>query len=464
MKKGFKIEYLVYIYIVISPFLDALSCMYRVWFPNALLSPLMVIRPIIPIILALYIFARDKSVRKPLIISGIVYVLYGVGHLLIFRKLLTGISYGSIFQEGLYVFNYTYMIYILFIIMYFSKREQLPHLKKALFVMLCSYLLLIYVSILTKTSLPTYVEGTGYRSWFVSGNSLCTALLLLFSVFVADMFKKKNLKYLIVFVLLGLYLMFLVGTRTGLFGFVLVFAAYIGFKLFVAFKHKVQFNRNRVIIILGVIVLFTLLAFKVGSSTIERRREMQAMVDDIIDINNNYEVAHVTGDTTKIVYSINHDLVPEGQLSEEQKKAYLDMYDACNKLKLNSNNYRIQQLIYNYYLVKEQHNILYILFGNGHVNLYGEMILEMEIPFILFNFGILGFLLYVFPLVYLLYKGIKYIFGHQKFLMENYYMNLFGLLLAFGLACIAGYVLYSSTCVLIMICILGLLEEQGDII
>ena len=463
-KREFKIEYLVYLYIIISPFLDAFSCMYREWFPNVHLSPVMFIRPIIPIILMLYIFARDKSVRKPLIISGFIYAIYGVVHMLIFRKLLTGVSYGTFFQEGMYVFNYTYMIYILFIIMYFSKREQLPHLRRALFIMLCNYLLLIYVSIITKTSLPTYIEGTGYRSWFISGNSLCTSLLLLFSVFVSGMFKRKNIKYLIIFVLLGVYLMFLVGTRTGLYGFVLVFSFYIVMKMFMAFKQKIQFNKNRIIILLGVIVVFGLLAFKLGSSTLERRREINAMVDDIVDINNNFEVAHVTGTTTKFVYDIKHDQVEDGLLSEAQKNAYLDMYETCNKLKLKSNSYRIQQLIYNYYLVKEQKNLLYILFGNGHVNLYGEMILEMEIPFILLNFGILGFILYVFPLLYLCYKGFMYIFGHKKFLMENYYMYMFGLLLAFLLACIAGYVLYSSTCALIIICILGLLEEQGDII
>jgi hypothetical protein len=463
-KKEFKIEYLVYLYVIICPFLDALSCMFRIWFPNALLSPLMIIRPIIPGILLLYIFARDKSVRKPLILSGIGYLLYGIVHLLIFKKLSTGISYGSLFQEGLYIFNYTYMICILFIIMYFSKRELLPHLKKALFIMLCSYLLLIYVSILTKTSLPTYIEGTGYRSWFVSGNSLCTALLLLFSVFTSEMFKKKNLKYLFIFVLLGVYLMFLVGTRTGLYGFVLVFGFYIFLKLYIAIKHRVQFNRNRVAIMLVIIAIFGLLAFKIGSSTLERRREIKNMTDDIVDINNNYEIAHVTGDTTRFVYDIKHDQVAEGLMSEEQKRAYLDMYDACNKLKIESNSYRKQQLIYNFYLVREQHNILYALFGNGHVNLYGEMILEMELPYILLNFGIIGFIIYALPLLYLTYKGIKYAIGHKKFLFENYYMELFGLILALGLASVAGYVLFSSTCALIIICILGMLEEQGDIL
>ena len=103
-----------------------------------------------------------------LIISGVCYVLYGLIHLLIFRKLYTSMAYGSFMQEALYVFNYTYMIYVMFIIMYLAKRKKIPYLKQSLFVMLCCYLGLIYVSILTKTSLPTYVEGTGYRSYFPS--------------------------------------------------------------------------------------------------------------------------------------------------------------------------------------------------------------------------------------------------------------------------------------------------------
>ncbi len=458
-KKGFKIEYLIYLYIVISPFLDALSCMYREWFPNNTLSPLMFIRPIIPIILAVYIFFKDKKTRVPLAISAICYCIYGIVHLLIFRHLLTGVSYGNIFKEGLYVFNYTYMIYIMFIIMYFHKRKRLPHLKKALFWMLCSYLLLIYVSILTKTSLPTYVEGTGYRSYFVSGNSLCTVLLLLFSLFVSDLFKDKKIQNIIVFALLGLYLIFLVGTRTGMFGFILVFIMYIIIEVILAMKDKIKFDKKRIGLILIVLVVVGALLFKVGSKTLERRREMNDMVDDIVDVNTG-EIAHVTGDTTRFIYLINNNLLVDGDFSEAQVAAYKDMYKTCNKLKLRSNDYRKQQLIYNLYLVKNQHNLLYILFGNGHVNLYGEMILEMELPFIILNFGLLGFILYVCPLLYWLIKGFKN--KDKKYKDSTYYMSIFGILLAFGLSIVAGYVLYSSTCALVMICMLSGLRKQGE--
>ena len=458
-KKGFKIEYLFYLYIVISPFLDALSCMYREWFPNNTLSPLMFIRPIIPIILAVYIFFKDKKTRIPLALSAICYCIYGVIHLLIFRHLLTGISYGSIFQEGLYVFNYTYMIYIMFIIMYFYERKKLPYLKKVLFWMLCSYLLLIYVSIITRTSLPTYVEGTGYRSYFVSGNSLCTVLLLLFSLFVSDLFKDKKIQNIVVFALLGLYLIFLVGTRTGMFGFILVFIVYILMEVFMAMKDKIIFDKKRIGLILIVLVVVGALLLKVGSNTLQRRKEMHEMIDDTVDINTG-ELAHVTGSTTRFIYRINNNQLAENEMSKAQILAYKDLYRVGNKLKLDNTNYRVQQLIYNVYLVKEQHNIIYMLFGNGHVNLYGEMILEMELPFILFNFGLLGFILYVCPLLYWLIKGLKN--KDKKYKDITYYMSTFGILLAFGLSLIAGYVLYSSTCALVMICMLSTLRKAGE--
>ena len=147
-------------------------------------------------------------------------------------------------------------------------------------------------------------------------------------------------------------------------------------------------------------------------------------------------------------------------MSKAQILAYKDLYRVGNKLKLDNTNYRVQQLIYNVYLVKEQHNIIYMLFGNGHVNLYGEMILEMELPFILLNFGLLGFILYVCPLLYWLIKGLKN--KDKKYKDITYYMSTFGILLAFGLSLIAGYVLYSSTCVLVMICMLSLLRKQGE--
>ena len=117
MKNKFKLEYLIYIYIFASPFLDASSGLFRTWLPSAKFNPVMVIRLIIPIILLAYIFFNDKKTRKPLVIGTVIYAIYGLIHILLFKNNLTGISYGTVFSEGLYLLNYTFNIYMLFIIM-----------------------------------------------------------------------------------------------------------------------------------------------------------------------------------------------------------------------------------------------------------------------------------------------------------------------------------------------------------
>ena len=55
------------------------------------------------------------------------------------------------------------------------------------------------------------------------------------------------------------------------------------------------------------------------------------------------------------------------QKNKEKLKQYNENYwnKKANELKIKSNDYRKQQLIYNLYLVKEQHNPIYILFGSS---------------------------------------------------------------------------------------------------
>ena len=148
--KKFKIEYLIYIFILLSPILDASSCLIGYYFPNISISPTLVLRPIIPLVLLCYIFFKDKKERKLLIISGTIYIIYGIIHLLITNSLFKGISYGTIFEEINYVINYTYNIYLLYLIYYFNKNNKLNHLNKFAFYMLIEYLIIIYFFIFYK--------------------------------------------------------------------------------------------------------------------------------------------------------------------------------------------------------------------------------------------------------------------------------------------------------------------------
>ncbi|MBQ8659903.1 MAG: O-antigen ligase family protein [Bacilli bacterium] len=458
--KKFKIDYLIYVFIVLSPFLDVIGFLFREWFPDASLSPATVLRPIIPLILLGYIFFKDIKVRKYLIISAIIFIMYGGIHLLIYNSLKTGISYGSLFSEMQYVINYTYMLYVFFIVLYFYKKNGLEHLKQSLVFMLIGYMLLIYIAILTGTSYTTYIEGMGYRGWFTSGNSLGTILILLVNILLVDCIENKKLYKFITLLLTGIYLLFLLGTRTGMLGFILNVIIYICSLIFVnLFKiKKINFKKLGI----GIVVIFLVVGsiFLFGSETLQRRKHIAEEGAGIIDVNTG-EYGHVTGDSSAIIYQIKNNNVSEDYMSDAQKKTYLDLYEYANKNEIDANDNRKQQLIYHINLIKNQKNILYILFGNGYLANYGEMILEMEVLAILFNFGIVGFVIYLGPFIlllgYLIYKIVK-----LKKYSVNSLMCLFGICLSFVLSFMAGYVFFSVSCTLIIISMYTLLVREVE--
>ena len=461
--KKFKIEYLIYIFILISPILDAGSYLLKTYVPQMKISLTMILRPIIPIILLLYIFIKEKKYRKGLIIGTLFLLGYGVIHLLISKSLFYGISYGTLSEELSYVINYSYNIYLLFILYYFEKNGYLKKINKYMFLMLIEYLIIIYFSIFTKTSFTTYVEGMGYRSYFLSGNSISTILLLLLCNLMgsmSDVNTKDKIAMYFSWLILGVYLVFLVGTRTGMLGFMLLVLLYGGSSLLFKFIKDKKVNFKKLILSLSIVLIILLLVSVGGSETLKRRKHI-AEEAYIIDVNTN-EPGFTTGDTGVIVWQIKNLELKKDYMSEEMKKAYLDLYNYANRKKIKANDNRYQQLIYHVSLVKQQKNFLYILFGNGRSVHYGEMIMEMELLSIFFNFGIIGFILYVGPFIYLIIKNLRE--WHFKEINVRLVMNLAGVILAFGLSSVAGYVFFSSTCMLVLAIIINSLSkgERGE--
>jgi hypothetical protein len=140
-------------------------------------------------------------------------------------------------------------------------------------------------------------------------------------------------------------------------------------------------------------------------------------------------------------------------MSGAQKQSILDLYNIANKLQVKNNDQRMQQLIYNIVLVKNQKSILMILFGNGYVANFCELVLEMELVSMLLNFGVIGFLLYMGPFLAIflssLYYGIKYI----KQIDSEYVFLWFGSAMAFALSLLSGYTFFSSSSVIMIISI-----------
>lgn len=458
IKKKITVENLLCLLIILCPILDMASFIFRNIFSTNI-SPSTFIRPIIPICIILYIFFKDK-IKLKLLITASIYAIYGIVHLIIFNTLKTGSSYSGITHELQYLVNYSFMILNLFIYIYVFKNKDCKKMRYSVVIATAIYIISIYISILTNTSSSTYIEKMGYKGWFESGNSI-SAILILSMFILLNLVKDKKYRYFIiaVIVFVGIYLTMLIGTRVGLFGFILVLFIYATTEILVSVLHKVQLNKNVLIISLCAIIVVVIAVGVVGSSTLQRRRHLQDIEGNIVDEANN-DKSHISGSLLEIKEKIDKNELEDGYMSEESKQSILDLYGFANKYNVVNNDMRTQQLVYNFYLVKNQKNPISMLFGNGYMANYRELVLEMEIPAFLFNFGIIGFILYFVPILgialYCIYIGIR----NSNKLDVEYIMLLVGLLFSFALAFLSGYTFFNSSTMMIIIVIATLLINK----
>lgn len=460
---------ILYLFILLLPILDMSSFIFRNFF-NTSFSPSTFIRPVIPIILLILIFFKYKLKLKTILI-GSIYGIYAIIHLYIFNKLNYSISYGTATHELQYLVNYTFSILNLFIFLFIFYNEDTNGIMKSVLIANGIYILSIYISIFTHTSSTTYLEGIGFKGWFESGNSLSTILVLnLFIIFTLFNESEKRINKIIAIIeiiLSGIFLTFLIGTRTGLFGFVLVLGLYSFSKIFILFRNnfinkekKLEKNKKILLILSSclILLLIALVLYK-GSSLLARQKYLKSLDFEIYDTNTS-QPSHVTGDILNFKEQIETTGIDKNYMSEAMQTSILELYNFANKHNISGTDRRAQQLAYNAYLVKNQSNIFYMLFGNGFLNNYGELILEMEIPAFLFNFGIIGFILYFVPFlslfIYYIFIGIKNI----KKIDSEYIFLTSGVLLSFILSFLLGQIFFNSSAMIVIACMNVLLYNK----
>lgn len=464
-KKIIKIDKLLCMLIILCPILDMLSFIFRNAFETKI-SPSTILRPIISIIVIIYIVIKDKN-RWKIIGVGCVYGIYALIHIIIFNQIHTGCSYGGVLHETQYLMNYSFMILNLFLFMYVFRKEDIKPIQKSLFIAIAIYILSIYIAIFTGTSSFTYpIEQMGYKGWFESGNSL-SAILVLSMFVILPLIKKLDNKEKVVCIaiitLVGMFLITQIGTRVGLFGFILVLSLYIFLEIIFSVIKNKKINKKIIFAGVGIIVAIAIVVLVLGSNTFTRRKHIEEESQSSYD-EKQQEVAHLTGDVLNIHEKIVENSIEEGYLSETEEKSFLELYDIANKYELKSNDRRLHQIIYNLLLVKNQHNIALILFGNGYLNNFSELVLEMELMAFLLNFGILGFILYVGPFLTLLIYAFTQIIKNIKKMDVQCIMLFLGSGFAYVLSLLSGYVFFNSSSMIIVIILhVSLIDKINEI-
>ena len=254
--------------------------------------------------------------------AGLIYSVYGIIHLLIFQKLKTEMSYSNLIHEAQYIVNYSFFILNLFIYTYIFKDKETDKLKKSVLIALGIYIISVYLAIITGTSSSTYIEGMGFKGWFESGNSLSSILTL--GLFIILPMINNVKKYIILPLLaaIGAFMCLLIGTRAGLFGFILVLGVYAAAEVIISIIQKKKLNKFILVcIIVGVIGAICFVVI-LGSNTLARRKHLQDIEGDIVD---NGEQSHISGSLLKIKNRIDEKDVTEEELSKPAMQSILDL-------------------------------------------------------------------------------------------------------------------------------------------
>ena len=491
IKNKFYIENLICLFIIINPILDIISFVVRNKFsdnPGTTNSITALLRPIIPVILSIFIFVKSPGEQKRrLLLLVFVYVLYAVEHMLLCMENFREWSYGTPRQEFSFILNYTFFIVTLIVIKNIIGKDSRLKINRpsadityrkvynSIIIALAIYIVSIFISILTKTSSYTYPEvSIGYKGWIESGNCLSIFLILAFGVLLSQINIPKSKKeilpqigYVLLAIVISIYMVFLMGTRVGLYGTFIVLFVWAILKLIIDKKIILFISGLLVILLLGLGV------FKFGSATLNRRTQLDQANQNIIEAHsveideqelkkdNNKETKteegknHVTKDIGAVHEKIQKGTVSNNYMTIPQKESIEKLYEEANQKQVDSNDNRSQQLIYHINLVKQERDIYKIFFGNGFQTPPGELILEKEFFALLFNFGICGFILYFGPIIAILLWSIirvlVFIIKNRKLnffkvirnISTKTFMQIFLMALVVALSIVIGYILFN---------------------
>ena len=452
-------QYLIGLFIILSPILDTASFIFRGKF-NTNWSPATILRPIIPCLVFIYLFFKQNKKKKIIIVSAL-YGVYALIHMYIFKKLWTPSAYGGMVNELQYVVNYTFMILVLYVFYEVCKEKDTEILKKSVMYSILIYVCSIFIAMLTKTSSTTYLEGIGYKGWFESGNSLCATICIALCIIITI---KKNdkiaLSAIITFFISAIYLVIFSGTRTGLLGVIIVGVMYVITIVSKVISNKRKISKKTVLIAFVIFGVVVIIIGIFGMQVFKRRHELKENEYMNVDPDTGM-VRNVSGDILALYKQIINGEITDEYMSKEAQKSICQLYDYATRTNLSNVNLRKQQLIYNLYLVKNQKNIFLILFGNGYKAQFRELVMEMEVPGILCNFGLVGFVLYLGPFIFIWIYEIYRLVKNRK-LGQEQAMYMVGMSLGLALSTLAGYTFFNQSS-MIMMCLISMLLFSGDI-
>ncbi|MDN3019006.1 O-antigen ligase family protein [Paenibacillus sp. BSR1-1] len=437
-KRNF-MERMLIIFIALQPILDLLTS-FSLHYLKSSLTVGLITRTLMFGITAIYITYSAIKYRQ---IKILVYFLFLA--LVLILNLFIGHQLKSTFnlvEEIKYITKTVYFILMLFsyyFVWEYIKNKQTDVLLNKIVVGMLIVGIVMIVSLLTGTAIKSYTYGFGSKGWFSSGNeisaimAICSPLVIIYSFNHTNSWKDF---YYWIPTLLLLTSSLIVGTKVGMisaFFFIIVTIVILLAQLFL----KSKYNRRKLIVnmLISVFVLASIGTLsqntgavsniKQNSQRLEAKQQAEEEMDAGTDTGN--EQADTTQQTVKTNKII--------RLLLSSRDIFLVAKN--NEFKQASLGQKLFGLGYS--TTNEK----------GHTKM-----IEMDFFDLFYSFGIVGFLVYIIPILYFLYSFFLALLrnGRAFFNFDNILMFL-GLVIGMGISVVAGHV-FSAPAVSIYVAII----------
>jgi len=448
MKKP-KLNEKIYYLILLMPILDLVTGLVNK-FSTLIITPGIIIRGIILLISLIYVFALSKSTNRK---KSIFYLLIlGAFCLAYFITKDSVFSIDLLFKEATYMFKYMFFPVTLIAVFNLIDDYNIDKKKILNYLFLNSIFIsfIIIIAHYSGTATYSYDEfwSNGTVGWFTSANEIGAILISLFPIVLIKLY--ENLKvFNTIAVLVAIIALSLIGTKVGYIG---LFMGLIIFSVYNIITNKTK--RKMKIIIFTILLIFsisfiaatdtindTLNIIRVGTKNVEKEEEKPK----------SESVENKTSNQT--------DEKSEILKKESEKIVYKENPNSVDKILQTIFSGR-QTLLERSYIEYKETKLINKLFGLGFIRLDGhnklDKLIELDLFDILFRYGIIGFILYIQPILFLIKKMLKKIKCKEK---HELYLAFYIILILMGTALICGHT-FGAPGVSIYIVIAALLLES----
>ena len=409
---------LIYIFLILQPFLDLFTSL-MVRYTTFPITIGMLLRGLF-LLFCIILFVKSKSIHKR---KSIIYLTFLSLFCILYFITKTDIfTIEFLKTEIIYMFKYLYfpIITICLINVYDELELDKDKLFKIFTINAITYAVLILIPEITKTSFASYIgSNKGTVGWFYAANEIGAITVALLPYVYYTLFARMPVfKTSIIFIIIILADV-LLGTKTSFIGMLITELLYLLYNLF---NYKKNRGYGLIVSIMIVIISFCIIP------------QIPAIKNLQNAITNSSQIVEEPPKNNSEVIIKNQSLKRIVAVALSGRDVFL--FNTLN--------------IYNDVSLVDK------TLGIGFVNRDSinnediEKLIEMDLLDILFHYGIIGFIIYFGPLIYIIYRTIKSIikskFQLSFFKLTNIYV--IGIMTLISL--IAGHV-YSAPAVSIYI-------------